>query len=97
MTGIFIAYNQAYYMEIVDLLEKNYSKGFTRWNEISGRGSRGSEPHMGSHTWPTFNDAILTFVEDEFVDNILNDLNQLDNKTEELGLRAFSWKIDKNI
>ena len=39
MTGIFIAYNQAYYMEIVELLEKNYSKGFTRWNEISGRGS----------------------------------------------------------
>ena len=84
-------------MEIVDLLEKNYSKGFTRWNEISGRGSRGGEPHMGSHTWPTFNDAILTFVEDEFVDNIMNDLNELDTKTEELGLRAFSWKIDKSI
>ena len=97
MTGIFIAYNQAYYEEVIELLEKNYSKGFTRWNEINGRGSRGGEPHMGSHTWPTFNDAILTFVEDEFVDNILNDLNQLDTKTEELGLRAFSWKIDKTI
>ena len=97
MTGIFIAYNQAYYMEIVELLEKNYSKGFTRWNETSGRGSRGGEPHMGSHTWPTFNDAILTFVEDEFVDNILNDLHELDTKTEELGIRAFSWKIDKTI
>ena len=97
MTGIFIAYNQAYYEEVIELLEKNYSKGFTRWNEINGRGSRGVEPHMGSHTWPTFNDAILTFVEDEFVDNIMNDLNQLDTKTEELGLRAFSWKIDKTI
>jgi hypothetical protein len=52
---------------------------------------------MGSHTWPTFNDAILTFVEDEFVDNILNDLHELDTKTEELGIRAFSWKIEKTI
>ena len=45
MTGIFIAYNQAYYEEVIDLLEKNHSKGFTRWNEINGRGSRGGEPH----------------------------------------------------
>ena len=72
MTGIFIAYNQAYYEEVIELLEQHHSKGFTRWNEISGRGSRGGEPHLGSHTWPTFNDAILTFVEDEFVDEIMN-------------------------
>lgn len=97
MTGIFIAYNQAYYEEVIELLEQHHSKGFTRWNEISGRGSRGGEPHYGTHTWPTFNDAILTFVEDEFVDEILEDLHQLDIKTEELGLRAFSWKIDKTI
>ena len=97
MTGIFIAYNQAYYEEIIELLENNRCNGFTRWNEISGRGSRGGEPHMGSHTWPTFNDAILTFVEDEFVDDVLNALHELDMKTEALGLRAFSWKIDKTI
>lgn len=97
MTGIFIAYNQAYYEEIIELLENNHSKGFTRWNEISGRGSRGGEPHMGSHTWPTFNDAMLAFVEDEFVDDILNSLHELDLVAEELGLRAFCWKIDNTI
>ena len=39
MTGIFIAYNQAYYEEVIELLEQHHTKGFTRWNEISGRGS----------------------------------------------------------
>lgn len=97
MTGIFIAYNQAYYEEIIELLEKHHSRGFTRWSEINGRGTYSGEPHMGTHTWPTFNDAILTFVEDEFVDEILEALHQLDTITEELGLRAFSWKIDKTI
>lgn len=97
MTAIFIAYNQAYYEDIIELLENNNTKGFTRWNEISGRGSNTGEAHMGSHTWPTFNDAILSFVQDEFVDDILNDLHNLDMQTEELGLRAFSWKIDKTV
>ena len=97
MTGIFIAYNQAYYEEVIEILEQHHSKGFTRWNEISVRGSRGGEPHMGSHTWPTSNDAILSFVEDEFVDDILNSLHELDMVAEELRLRAFSWKIDKTI
>ena len=97
MTGIFIAYNQAYYEEVIELLEKNHTKGFTRWNEINGRGTHSGEPHMGSHTWPTFNDAILTFTEDEFVDDILNDLHELDLVAESLGLIAFSWKIDKTI
>ena len=39
MTAIFIAYNQAYYEEISELLEKQGVRGFTRWNEITGRGS----------------------------------------------------------
>lgn len=97
MTGIFIAYNQAYYEEIIELLEKHNQRGFTRWTEISGCGSTTGEPHMGTHTWPTSNDSILTFVSDDKVDGILDSLHQLDTITEELGLRAFSWKIDRTV
>ena len=97
MTAIFIAYNQAYYEEISELLEKQGVRGFTRWNEITGRGSTTGEAHYGSHTWPTFNDAILTFVDDEKVDDIMNTLHEHDLQTPELGLRAFAWKIDKTI
>ena len=97
MTAIFIAYNQAYYEEISQLLETQGVRGFTKWNEITGRGSDTGEPHFGTHTGPTFNDAILTIVDDDKVDNIMNELHNHDNATAELGLRAFAWKIDRSI
>lgn len=97
MTGIFVAYNQAYYDEIILLLEKHGTRGYTSWTEISGRGSDKGEPHLGTHTWPTFNDALITFVEDDKVDDIMDSLHKLDCISEELGLRAFAWKIDKTV
>lgn len=97
MTGIFIVYNQAYYKEIIELLGRHDTRGYTQWNEISGCGSFTGEPHLGNHTWPTFNDAILTFVEDENVDGIMDNLHELDLVAEKLGLRAFSWKIERTI
>ena len=39
MKTIFIAYNQAYNMELADILEAHGCKGYTMWNEITGRGS----------------------------------------------------------
>ena len=40
---------------------------------------------------------MLTFVDDEKVDSILNTLHEHDLQTPELGLRAFAWKIEKTI
>ena len=97
MKGIFIAYNQAYYEEIQELLEKEGVRGFTRWNEITGRGSGSGEAHYGNHIWPTFNDAMLTFVDDDKVNAIMKKLHEHDLKTPELGLRAFSWDIEQTI
>ena len=38
MKGIFIAYDQAYNMEIADVLENLGCRGFTMWQDIAGRG-----------------------------------------------------------
>ncbi|MCQ2314519.1 MAG: hypothetical protein MJZ56_05035 [Bacteroidales bacterium] len=97
MKGIFVAYNQAYFMEVANILERHNSRGFTRWNEINGRGSETGEPHYGDHTWPVMNDAILSFVADEESDGIMEALHKLDSITPELGLRAFCWQIEKSI
>lgn len=48
MKAIFISYNQAYNEEIADVLEKYRERGFTRWEDISGRGSTKGEPHFGN-------------------------------------------------
>ena len=38
MKAMFIAYNQAFNEEIVQTLQECGQKGFTRWQDIEGRG-----------------------------------------------------------
>ena len=96
MKGIFLAYDQAYNMEIADAMEEIGVRGFTMWQDIAGRGSETGEPHLGNHAWPTMNNAILTFVPDEKVDDILEMVRAKDEDTPALGLRAFVWNIEKS-
>lgn len=97
MKAIFIAYNQAYYEEIAKMLNSNGVQGFTEWDEIKGHGSNKGEAHYGTHAWPTLNNAILTIVDDEKAQPILNTLKEQDQKTPELGLRAFCWNVESMI
>ncbi len=97
MKGIFIAYNQAYNMEIVDVLEELSCRGYTMWENIEGRGSTDGEPHMGTHAWPTMNNALLAFVDDDKVDGILKLVKAKDEETPALGLRAFVWAVEKSV
>ena len=96
MKGIFLAYDQAYNMEIADAMEEIGVRGFTMWQDIAGRGSETGEPHLGNHAWPTMNNAILTFVPDEKVDDILEMVRAKDEDTPALGLRAFVWNVEKS-
>jgi len=95
MKAIFVAYNQAYYREIIELLEEYGTRGYTMWDEVQGRGTETGEPHEGSHAWPTMNNALLTFVENERCAEVLEAIRKKDESTPELGLRAFSWSIDQ--
>lgn len=94
MKAIFVSYNQAYYREIIEIFTDHEVRGYTRWMDIEGRGSVDGEPHEGSHAWPTMNDALLVFVEDGKVPELLDALRAKDESAPELGLRAFSWTID---
>ena len=82
-------------MEIADALETLGVRGFTMWQDISGRGTQTGLPHLGSHAWPTMNNAMLTFVEDDQVDDVLGKIRAMDEETPDLGLRAFVWNVEK--
>lgn len=94
MKAIFINYNQAYNEEIVELLEDAGERGFTRWDEVQGRGSESGQPHLGSHAWPVMNQAVIAVVPDEKVQGILDGLKAKDLETPDLGLRAFVWNVE---
>ena len=98
MKAIFIAYNQAYGDEIVDLLDEFGQRGFTQWMDIQGRGSESGEPRYGSHAWPTQNYAILTFVQDDpKAADLMDALSDKDRQYPDLGLRAFCWSVEKMV
>ena len=42
------------------------------------------------------NNAILAFVPDEKVDDILARLKAMDEETPDLGLRSFVWNVEKS-
>lgn len=97
MKTIFISYDQAFHERVLEMLTRMNCRGYTRIEQVQGRGTKTGEPHLGSHAWPAMCSAILTVVDDEKVDKILEQLHEMDIQTEQLGLRAFVWNIEKTI
>lgn len=97
MKSIFIVFDQAYYDQILSILKGNNVRGFTRWEEVQGQGTKTGEPHFGTHAWPTLNSSMITVVPDEKVKPILSDLKELDATSELMGLRAFVWNVEDGI
>jgi hypothetical protein len=67
-------------------------KGFTRWQDVQGRGTKKGEPHLGSHAWPSKNMATLCIVEDNIAPILKKRIQALDNEAPEQGLRIFFWE-----
>ena len=94
MKAIFVAYNQAYNQEIVELLEHFGQRGYTVWEQVGGRGSVDGEPHLGNHAWPTQNHALLTVLDDALAPRVMAALRTLDTDNRDLGLRACTLPVE---
>lgn len=97
MKAIFISYNQAHTEKVEFLLDRLEIRGFTQWVDVKGRGSETGDPHMGTHTWPEINGAILSIVEDDQVELVLEKIKKIDEINTSVGIRAFVWSIEKTI
>jgi hypothetical protein len=72
-------------------------KGFSLWENVQGRGTSTGVPHLGTHAWPEINKSLLTIVEDDLVDTILDKVKRIDAINEEVGIRAFVWDVLKTV
>ena len=97
MKAIFVAYNQAYNEEIVEVLVAHGQRGYTAWQDIQGKGSVDGIPHLGNHAWPEMNHALLAMVDDGMVEGIMDDLRAKDAASPDLGLRAYVWNIERAL
>ena len=97
MKAVFIVYNQAQTEKVEYLFEKLKIRGFTRWTDLTGRGSVDGPPHMNTHTWPEQNTARLDVMGDEAVAAVLDGVKRLDEENTDVGIRAFVWDIEKSV
>ena len=97
MKAVFIPYNQAYKERLIDILDKMNIRGFTMWEQVQGRGTNSGDPHYGNHAWPTMNSSILTVIPDDKVEGLLEKIHALDLLTEQQGIHAFVWNIEKMV
>ena len=97
MKAIMISFDQAHYEGVIAALDRTNVRGFTMMQDTQGRGSKTGDPHYGTHAWPSMCSTIFTIVEDEQEEPLMKRLKALDEDIEMLGLRAFSWTIDKCI
>ncbi|MFN6943702.1 MAG: PG0541 family transporter-associated protein [Cytophagaceae bacterium] len=97
MKAIFIVYNQGMTEEVFDALDKMGIMGFTQWTDVRGRGTETGEPHLGTHTWPALNNALICMVEDEKEQGLLEQLKALNNELPQQGIRAFVWNIENSL
>lgn len=97
MKSVLITFDQAHYEQVLSTLDRLNCRGFTYMERVQGRGSKKGDPHYGSHAWPAMNSTIIAIVEDQRVDPLLEALKEMDERKEQLGLRAFVWDIIKGI
>ena len=97
MKSVFIVFNQANTERVEYMLDQLKISGFTFFEQVQGRGTNGGEPRRGSHTWPEMNSAVMTVVEDDQVAQLLSTVKKLDNRSKEIGVRAFVWNIEATV
>ena len=97
MKSVFIVFNQANTERVEYMLDQLKISGFTFFEQVQGRGTNGGEPRRGSHTSPEMNSAVMTVVEDDQVAVLLSTVKKLDNRSKEIGVRAFVWNIEATV
>jgi len=97
MKAVFIIYGQSLTQTIEQLFDTLNIRGFTRWEEVHGRGSDQGEPHYGTHAWPSNNSSILTVINEQQAETLINALNRLNQKAGQQGLKVFIWEAEQGI
>lgn len=93
MKAAFIAYNQAFVEEVNSILHELSLRGYTRWDEVKGVGTKTGEPHLGSHAWPSKNMATLCILDDNIAPILKKRIQRLDHSAPEQGIRVFFWEV----
>lgn len=97
MKSVMIVCNMILSDEVMELLRRLNMRGFTRWDDVKGRGTDDGEPHLGTHIWPGLNSAFLVIVPEERVSTLLDGVREIEKTGSQQGIKAFVWNIEQVV
>ncbi len=97
MKAVLIIHNQAQAERIEYMLDRLNIRGYSKWENVLGKGSETGDPRLGTHTWPEMNSSVLSVVQDEQVSDLLESVKKLNAINEEVGIRAFVWEVLETV
>lgn len=97
MKSVMIVFNQANTERVEYMLDVLGIKGWTFFEQVQGQGTNGGEPRRGTHAWPEMNSAVITVVEDDKVNPLIEGVQKLDLRNPEIGVKAFVWNIEQMV
>lgn len=93
MKMVLIAYNEAIDDEVMEILEANSVKGYTKWTKVLGQGKT-SGPHLLTHVWPKANNVVAAAVDDTTGAQLMEKVLHLRRALGKEGIKAFSLPVD---
>lgn len=93
MKIVMIAYNNAVDGDMMDVLQQIGISGYTKWTDVMGSG-RGGGPHLMSHVWYKGNNVIMTCVEDNQAQALMERVREMRRTLGSAGIKAFSMPVD---
>ena len=93
MRMVMIAYGEAIDEQVMELLKSNVQAEHTKWTKVLGLGQH-SEPHLLTHIWPKANNVLMTCVDDEKAEKLLQGVRELRRTLGHEGVKAFSMPVD---
>jgi nitrogen regulatory protein PII len=97
MKAVMIIYNQTHSERVDYMLDEVGVRGYSKWEDVKGRGTVDGEPHMGTHTWPEMNSSVLAVIPDDQLDSLLHAVKALDSINKSIGVKAFVWDIEQMV
>jgi len=97
MKAVMIIFNQTHSERVDYMLDELGIRGYTKWEDVKGRGSDTGEPRMGTHTWPEMNSGVLAIVKTDQVEKLLHGVRALDRINASIGVKAFVWPIEEVV
>lgn len=66
MKIVFVVNNEVYTPRVMDILASLGVDYYTRWEQVKGKG-HGTEPHLGTRSFPGMNSVLMIAFQDESV------------------------------